>query len=79
MAAGEGGMGGDSKPWGKTAVRTPAINQRQPSVGETSLGGAINHFHSEHPFHVQGEGLQHKGEGGIHHPVHQVYSGKVQR
>ena len=80
MTAGAGGMGGQSKPWGKTAARTPAINQHQPSVGTATLGAAISHFHDEHPHHVQGEGLQHRGEEGIHHPVHQpVYGGRMKR
>jgi len=71
---------GSSKPWGHTAARTPAINQHQPSVGQTSLSGAIEHFHDEHPFHVQGERLQNKAEAGIHHPVHQpVYGGRMKR
>jgi hypothetical protein len=73
-------MGGSSKPWGHTAARTPAINQHQPSIGETSLGAGVSHLHMEHPEHVQGEGLQHKAEAGIHHPVHQpVYGGKMKR
>jgi len=80
MNAGHGGMGGSSKPWGKTAARTPAINQHQPSIGTATLSGAVGHLHDEHPHHVQGEGLQHMGEEGIHHPVHQpVYGGRMKR
>src|SRR5215472_18997695 len=60
---------GSSKPWGHTAARTPAINQRQPSIGTDTLKGATTHLHMEHPDHVQGEGLQHRAEEGIHHPV----------
>jgi len=80
MTAGSGGMGGSSKPWGVPAARTPAINQHQPSIGTDTLKGATSHLHMEHPHHVQGEGLQHRGEEGIHHPVHQpVYGGRMKR
>jgi hypothetical protein len=78
MTAGHGGMGGESPPWGKTAARTPPIGH-SPSVGTDTLGAAISHFHSEHPEHVQGEGLQHKGEKGIHHPINSVYKGQMTR
>lgn len=69
MTAGAGGMGGDSKPWGHTAVRTPAINQHQPSIGTETLGGAVSHLHAEHPHHVQGENLQMKTNPMIHKPI----------
>jgi hypothetical protein len=78
MTAGMGGMGGGSKPWGKAAARTPPLGH-QPSVGTATLGSAIGHLHDEHPHHVQGEGLQHKGEEGIHHPVNSVYKGQMKR
>lgn len=74
-----GGSSGSNAPWGHTAARTPAINQHQPSVGQASLKGAIDHFNAEHPFHTQGERLQNKAEKGIHHPVHDVYGGERSR
>lgn len=63
-------MAGDNeKVWGPKPPRTAAINQHNPSIGDNMLGGAIDHLHNEHPFHVQGEGLQHKSTPAIHHPV----------
>jgi hypothetical protein len=78
MNAGMGGMGGKGPPWGKTAARTPPLGH-EGRVGTSGLSGAITHLHDEHPFHVQGEGLQHKGEEGIHHPVNGVYKGQMKR
>lgn len=73
-------MGGKSAPWGPEPPRTPAISQRQPSIGTDTLSGAVSHLHMEHPHHVQGEGLQHKAAEGIHHPVGRpgtVYKGRM--
>lgn len=82
MTAGMGGKGGDSPPWGKTAPRTPPINQQQPSVGADTLGAAMSHLQREHPHHVQGENLQMKTNPGIHHPVGRpgnIYKGTMNR
>lgn len=39
------------------------------AVGGDTLGEAVGDLHSEHPYPVQGEGLQHKSVSNRHHPI----------
>lgn len=64
--------------WGpKPPQSSPVKHGAGAAVGKDSLSGAVEQLHSEHPHHVQGEGLQHKSTSKIHHHITSgVYGGK---
>jgi hypothetical protein len=60
----------DSGIWGPQPPKSAAVTHAPgKAVGTDSLSGAMKQLHSEHPHHVQGEGLQHRSTGKIHHNV----------
>lgn len=71
---------GHGDPWSPPPPRPGADVSRhqRPEVGTDTLSGAISHFREEHPFHVQGEGLQNSSVSSIHHRVtSSTYGGKT--
>ena len=66
----------DGGHWGpKPPHSAPVKHPPGGAVGTDTLGGAVGHLHEEHPFHVQGEGLQDKQTPKINFPVGKVYKG----
>lgn len=63
--------------WGPKPPQSKAVSHGPgKAVGTDTVGAAVAHLHWEHPFHVQGENLQHKSTDRIHHHVTgSVYSG----